>query len=286
MIGTKDAERIDTVEQAKLIREALKRNFPGSKFSVRIDRYSGGSSVDIRWTDGPTESMVEDITNPYRGGGFDGMIDLAYSQSAWLLPDGTVRFAGTSGTEASRGSVPASFGSPMHPGARLVRFSGQYIGISRRISPEFQARCLEKVRDELGHYIELEDRVPDFHYKGRSFPYPNPSGHDMVAFVARRTATKPSDWVAEWEKPKARKPKGEKPAVKAMVRMSGIEAHGMLHGYVTAHSGRAHTRAKSLGFFYDPRTRSVSFHGGVSPKYVREAVAVVLTWATGDTITA
>lgn len=40
------------------IRAALKREFPATKFSVRIDRFSGGSSCDVRYLDGPTVKQV------------------------------------------------------------------------------------------------------------------------------------------------------------------------------------------------------------------------------------
>lgn len=280
-LAEKHAEYIDTAEQAKLIRAALKREFPGQKFSVRIDRYAGGSSVRVSWTDGPTESQVEAVAKVYEGGGFDGMIDLAYSREAWLLPDGTVRFAHTSGTEGSRGTVPEAYGSPMHPDARLVQFLGDYVFCTRELSPEFKARCLDKVRETLGHPMEMDDTVPDFWYRGRSFPYPNPSGHDCVAFVARRTATKASGWVPEWKRPK---PKSDKPRPPrpVMVYMRPMEA---VNGYMIGH---AITTKGYKGFHFEPDSGRVSFWGGkgIAPKYMREAVAAVLTWATGQEITA
>lgn len=282
-LETRTAEHIDTTEQAKLIRQALKKAFPAIKFSARISRYAGGSSVDVQWTDGPTEDQVRAITDGYAGGGFDGMIDMAYSVQAWLLPDGSVRYAGSDGTGGSRGSVPASYGSPMHPDARLVRFSGDYVQTQRTISPEFQARCLDKVRETLGHPMELEDHVPDFWYRGHSYRYPNPSGHDCVAFVARRTATKGSDWVPEWKRPK---PKGPKPVPYVRVNMTGTSSHGSLRGEVAAHSGRPRTRGKWLGFYFEPNTGRLSFYGGVAPNYVRKAIAEVLTWATGQEVKA
>lgn|SRR3990167_4513970 len=60
---------------AKNIRIELKKAFPGVKFSVRSEMFSGGDSVDIGWTDGPTEQEVKKISNKYEGGSFDGMTD-------------------------------------------------------------------------------------------------------------------------------------------------------------------------------------------------------------------
>lgn len=70
------AKHIDTAEVAKLVRENLKLEFPGIKFSVRIKRYSGGSSIRVDWTDGPTSYQVKEVTSFFQGGSFDGMQDL------------------------------------------------------------------------------------------------------------------------------------------------------------------------------------------------------------------
>ena len=47
---------IDVNECSKLIKRTLKAAFPGVKFSVRLDKYSGGHSIDASWTDGPTQT--------------------------------------------------------------------------------------------------------------------------------------------------------------------------------------------------------------------------------------
>lgn len=69
------AQFIDTKDVAKLIRSALREAFPDTRFSVRLSRYSGGSSIDVYWTDGPTAEMVECIAGAFQGGYFDGMTD-------------------------------------------------------------------------------------------------------------------------------------------------------------------------------------------------------------------
>jgi len=60
-------------ETAKKIRKAIKASFPGVKFSVTSNR---GSSVRVRWTDGPIGSEVDEILRKYQSGHFDGMQDL------------------------------------------------------------------------------------------------------------------------------------------------------------------------------------------------------------------
>ena len=49
----KKMKNIDTKEMAKLVRKELKTHFPRHKFSVRIERYSMGSSINVTWTDRP-----------------------------------------------------------------------------------------------------------------------------------------------------------------------------------------------------------------------------------------
>ena len=69
--------RIDLVEQGKMIRQELAERFGKStKFSVKSKRYSGGCSIDVTWTDGPTVPEVDRILNRYEGASFDGMQDL------------------------------------------------------------------------------------------------------------------------------------------------------------------------------------------------------------------
>lgn len=78
------ARFISVAETAKLVRAALKENFPGVKFSVRSDSYAGGASIDVYWTDGPTESAVVAIVNQFRGADFDGMTDSMHYRKNFL----------------------------------------------------------------------------------------------------------------------------------------------------------------------------------------------------------
>ena len=57
----------DVTQAAKDIRRLLKETYPGIKFRVRSERFSGGSAVNIFWTDGPTEVEVSKLTNHCKG---------------------------------------------------------------------------------------------------------------------------------------------------------------------------------------------------------------------------
>ena len=62
-------------ETAKKIRKALKAAFSGIKFSVTTDRYTGGSSANINWVNGPTQAEVQKVANKFTSHSFDGMDD-------------------------------------------------------------------------------------------------------------------------------------------------------------------------------------------------------------------
>lgn len=79
------SNKLDSLNAAaKNLRTELKRAFPGVKFSVRSSRFSGGNSIDISWSFGPTNPQVCKISNKYQDGHFDGMQDLyEYDRSAY-----------------------------------------------------------------------------------------------------------------------------------------------------------------------------------------------------------
>lgn len=85
-----ERRHLSCAETAKLVRQALKADFPGVKFSVRSHTYAGGASITAYWTDGPTAKDVERKTlSLYSGATFDGMVDLKeYHDSMLMGPNG------------------------------------------------------------------------------------------------------------------------------------------------------------------------------------------------------
>lgn len=77
---------------ASNIRRHLAHVFPSFKFSVTSEG-GGGSSVRVRWSNGPTVAEVERVVNLYELGRFDGMDD-SYKSSGALWPEvfGGVRY--------------------------------------------------------------------------------------------------------------------------------------------------------------------------------------------------
>jgi hypothetical protein len=102
---------VSAADTARLIRATLAERFPGTKFWVRSDNFSMGSSVDVYFDatapGAPSKDAVRAVVDAFGGAGFDGMIDMKYDTEAWLTMSGSVTFAGTRGTEGSRGTVPA-----------------------------------------------------------------------------------------------------------------------------------------------------------------------------------
>lgn len=149
---------LSAAETAKLVRQALKKPFPGVKFSVRSKTYSGGASIDVSWVDGPTTKQVDSIIGVYSGADFDGMIDMkCYSQS-WIEQDGTVHVAHDSGTEGSRGYLPERIEDPRTPGAELVRFGADFVFPHREISPEWTAAIFELFTNITGVPLDPADK--------------------------------------------------------------------------------------------------------------------------------
>lgn len=114
MGSTASMRYISVADTAKLIRKALKdqfkADFPHTKFSVRSSSYSGGASINIRWTDGPAETLVAKVAKSFEGADFDGMQDLkTYHTSIITNTDGS---------------------------SEEVRLGADFVHTSRELSPE------------------------------------------------------------------------------------------------------------------------------------------------------
>lgn len=136
-------------EVAKLIRKRLKKEFPGTKFSVRTSTYSGGASIDVRYEDGPAERYVEAVVGSFTGARFDGTIDLGWSVDHWLLPDGSAEVAVDRGSEGSKGAHPALATIKPHDDAELVAFGTLYTSVHRTLSIGFLETLAARITDGM-----------------------------------------------------------------------------------------------------------------------------------------
>jgi hypothetical protein len=111
---------LSAAETAKLIRAALKKAFPGVKFSVRSENFSMGSSIRVSWTGGPSREDVDAVTHPYQCQRFDGSIDYGWTVRLWLLPDGSAVVANDPGSQTTGGYMPETKIEKPHADAKLI----------------------------------------------------------------------------------------------------------------------------------------------------------------------
>jgi len=123
---------VDTTEVAKLVRKYLRENFPGEKFSVRSDRYAGGSAVRVEtpadWTHDAVHALWAELS-PWGSAGFDAMTDGSYSKGHTLCPDHgvTLTYVGQHFGAPERSEAPCcAKAEPVHMGASYVQVSKGY----------------------------------------------------------------------------------------------------------------------------------------------------------------
>lgn len=117
----------------KNIRKELKALFPNTKFSITSDQYSGGDSISVSWTDGPTVAEVETVSGKYSAGSFDGMEDLyTYSHDVWNDLFGDAKYVSESRTDSIEAIahaieiVAADYGSRDKPTADQFKSGGAW----------------------------------------------------------------------------------------------------------------------------------------------------------------
>lgn len=114
---------LSVAETAQMLRVALKSAFPGVVFSVRSKSYSGGASINVSWTDGPTDADVSRVTSLYAGASFDGMVDLkSYHDSIVMGADGP----------------------------KVVHFGADFVFTQRRLSTELLSRVYARACRKYG----------------------------------------------------------------------------------------------------------------------------------------
>ena len=59
MLTKKEKYSMDIKDIAKEIRTSLKKEFPACKFSIKIERYSGGQSLSLDLITGPFDAFTE-----------------------------------------------------------------------------------------------------------------------------------------------------------------------------------------------------------------------------------
>lgn len=94
---------------SKQMKKELSEKFPGIKFSVRYESYSGGDSIRASWNFGPTTDEADIIIDKFQYGKFDGMTD-SYThdkdRTKLVDPSGNIRdFGGVKYTFSDRSTT-------------------------------------------------------------------------------------------------------------------------------------------------------------------------------------
>lgn len=165
---------LSVADTAKLVRKALRAEFPGVKFSVRSNSYAGGASIDVMWTDGPRDVDVQGVVSLYRGAYFDGMTDCKHYVRSLLTTE---------------------------DGAEEVRFGADYIFTTRDISRGRQALYFAELRRFV--LAQTGERLPLDPQMWRSISIPadcNTGRHLSVADESfGRLASKSWDMPDVWD---------------------------------------------------------------------------------------
>ena len=95
---------------AKNLKIELGRAFPKTKFYIKSQSYSGGDSIRVGWTDGPTQEEVEKVSSKYQEGSFDGMEDIYNYDHSNVWPDvfGGAKYVNESRTESQELIIKAA----------------------------------------------------------------------------------------------------------------------------------------------------------------------------------
>ena len=139
---------LSCADTAKLIRKQLKELYPGVKFSVRSSVYAGGASIQVKWTDGPNYTEVNDLLKYYEGKRFDGMIDYGFYVKHWMTPDGCVHMAKSEGSACTGGVYHGYDHDKPHPDAELVSMGADYVFAEREVSLHHKVKAADKILAE------------------------------------------------------------------------------------------------------------------------------------------
>lgn len=100
-----------SAQTAAAIRTELKKAFPGIKFRVTSETYTGGSSVRIEYVDGVKCERVERVVCKYEQGSFDSMTDCYdYTNSRSDIPQVKYIFVEREMSDETRDAIMSDFG--------------------------------------------------------------------------------------------------------------------------------------------------------------------------------
>jgi|GEM_PF-1753200 len=144
----------DRILATRNLRIELERAFPGHKFSITSETFSGGDSIDVRWEDGALYDDVNKIVKKYQEGHFDGMTDMyEYSNKPFCS-----LFGGTKYTNSSRKVNQDRYLETAEKQGYKAHYDRYELVVDdENLSPEEKHRAVEKIREltnETSFYVK------------------------------------------------------------------------------------------------------------------------------------
>lgn len=159
------ADKYDGKLTGKNIRAHLKKHFPKVRFSVRTER----GSVRVRWSDGPTDSQVDQVANAFKGGSFDGMTDCySYERSPFTDLFGSFTYVSTT-REYSDAMIEFAIG------ATFDKYADNLQGVERPTVAAFRSGALWNVRVSVPGQWRIDD-LQTLIYRVASYIVGGPAG--------------------------------------------------------------------------------------------------------------
>ena len=167
---------------ASSVKSELMTAYPGIKFSVKSDSFSGGNSISIHWEDGPTTKEVEAISQKYQYGHFNGMDDIyEYSNEREDIPQ--VKYVSESRHMSER--IKALL--PQIPNSDNYRDSQDQIlyriFAATSLPPTYQNERIERTDTTAGHIDELYKIVFETEHQPTTTPDPTPAPETGSVFI-------------------------------------------------------------------------------------------------------
>lgn len=153
-------DKTEAARAAIEIRKLLKKKFPGAKFYIRSKNYTGGDSIYITWSLGPTRDMVENAVAKYQYGYYDASEDLyKYSNARENIPQ--VKFVFT-----TRDYPKDLLEQIMHDINKLFNINAK---LSDRVDNDYQYMARQPYAIWYDIIVEKLDSTALYEYKGVEF---------------------------------------------------------------------------------------------------------------------
>lgn len=157
------ARPIGRKDITQFIRDALKANFPKTKFSVRTEQRAATLAVSLQWLDGPTPAEVDGTIAEFKTLSTNPLTRAPGSPTRWLLPDGSTLSAAPTADQTTAGGNGLCALTRPDPAAELVSIGSVSIATIRNTTGPFRKEVFDQFVAKYG----LSDLKWDPRYNGK-----------------------------------------------------------------------------------------------------------------------